>query len=154
MNLYEPGVYALLPPGWYRYKCDGEFRLTMRRSEFNEEFHRNMCKQWSEKLEHWEDLASYYCSWDVPSDSSPSIEKAAANHLLLSQCMRTIFDEPVFSQYFLKPWMGDEWDIDEKNAHLAELNQPNPYEYQSLIKLPDGFDVSSIDYFCDIFEMN
>ncbi|AQQ80330.1 ORF63 [Betabaculovirus altermyunipunctae] len=163
----EPGVYALLPPGWYYFvnvlHYDNhpdpveEMVLAIRRSEINVEFQKYMCRCWSETSEEWNGMAVYYCNWhDVDGLLlDPSIEQTAANTLLIDQYIREVFGAEVFSQRFYKPWGGyDTIDIDEEDKYYSANGQTNPNVYKRFVKLPPGFDVNRISKFCVIFDRN
>lgn len=156
-----PGVYALLPPGWYyftmKYHYDNvpnpveEVQLAVRGSEINKSFHYTLCQYWSEHDDDWEDLANWFIHWGEEDKPVPTIQEAANCLLLLDDQIRSIFGEEVFSQRNFKPWGGrGVVNIDDQDEYYVQNNMENPYIYKNIIKLPPGFEVNRINYFCKI----
>jgi hypothetical protein len=157
-----PGVYALLPPGWYyftmKYHYDNvsdpveEVQLAVCHSEIDQKFHKELCLHWSKHNDDWDDLTNWFINWEEEHKDKPvTIQEAAGCLLLLDHEIRRLFGEEVFSQRNFKPWGGrGVVNIDEQNEYYVQNNMKNPYVYKTLIKLPPGFDVNRIEYFCEI----
>jgi hypothetical protein len=174
-----PGVYAVLPPGWYWYTSDDEedmaayenmintelvpdaaVLLGVRKSEMNTSYHRAMCEYWSVHEDHYyeyaRDFIGYFADDCEDEDENDAAELVALNEAaeclpMLDDLMRDIFGEKVFSTCrYDRMYMRHGLDIEELNEYYAQNNMINPHVYSKIVKLPPGFDVTKIIYFCQI----
>lgn len=153
MNIQDitPGLYALLPPGWYMVRVKNEehnnrVQLMYRSSEIDLKLHEALCKRWALTVGNWKGKALFYMEWDNVMEYSH--EEAAKCTILIDSQFRDALEEELVDQTFYKPWMGTlPIDIDEYEYY------ENNHEVTRGVKLPHYFNINFISYFCKLYNV-
>lgn len=168
-----PNTYVVLPSGWYYlHKYNNkpvpveEVLLAVCPSELDEAFHYELCRKWSVREDNWVSIVDWFTNdvefynyddedddegvFNMEEDENEATIRRAANCLtLIDHQIRHVFGEEVFSQRSFKPWSGrGVINIEEQNVYYLQNGLENPCKYSRIIKLPLGYDVNRINYFC------